>query len=227
MGIRNILFKNPNDDYQAMKLRKDLPFKNPNTDYYEEKDRFIQRKIYHCAGQMRKFVQGYVIDLGCGDGKVTDYMTAELNPNNVLCVDFTNKFEKQLRAKGYEFLQMDLDKLPYDLPDEAFDTVISSDVVEHLLSPYGYLSECYRILKPDGCLILSTPDCMREQINIPHINYFSQESIVLYLQRVGFEKKNIKRIYNGIVSPSLTSITSKIPVAREYLNNGCYYVCKK
>jgi len=44
------------------------------------------------------------------------------------------------------------------LPDEVseYDCVLSSQVLEHVLSPNLYLAECYRVLKPDGLLILST-----------------------------------------------------------------------
>jgi 2-polyprenyl-3-methyl-5-hydroxy-6-metoxy-1,4-benzoquinol methylase len=44
------------------------------------------------------------------------------------------------------------------LPDEVsdYDCVLSSQVLEHVCSPFSYLSECYRVLRPGGRLILST-----------------------------------------------------------------------
>ena len=43
-----------------------------------------------------------------------------------------------------------------DLPDQFADIVISTQVLEHVPDPQAYLKECYRLLKPDGLLILST-----------------------------------------------------------------------
>src|SRR5437764_6171024 len=39
---------------------------------------------------------------------------------------------------------------------ENYDCVLSSQVLEHVLSPRNYLEECFRVLKPGGKLILST-----------------------------------------------------------------------
>jgi SAM-dependent methyltransferase len=42
------------------------------------------------------------------------------------------------------------------VPSADYDCVLSSQVLEHVESPRAYLAECYRVLKPGGCLILST-----------------------------------------------------------------------
>jgi SAM-dependent methyltransferase len=41
-------------------------------------------------------------------------------------------------------------------PSEAFDLVISTQVLEHVPDPIAYLSECERVLRPGGFLMLST-----------------------------------------------------------------------
>lgn len=44
------------------------------------------------------------------------------------------------------------------LPPEArdYDCVLSSQVLEHVKNPQAYLQECHRVLKPNGCLLLTT-----------------------------------------------------------------------
>jgi len=42
------------------------------------------------------------------------------------------------------------------LPGNAADIVLSTQVLEHAEQPQAYLGECYRLLKPNGLLILST-----------------------------------------------------------------------
>lgn len=217
--------EDPNEPYYTMRLRKDLPFVNPNKEFYENSNIQSKRKIFHCAKQMKKHVEGKVLDLGCGSGVLTNYFTQNINPEYVLCVDFTDKYQKELKQKGYNIMFFDLDDLPYNIPDESFNTIISTDVVEHLLSPYGYLSECNRILKKGGKLILSTPDCHREVIIVPHLNYFSYKSLKMNLKRAGFTK--VKRIYNGVLNPTLTNVTSKIPVLRNILSTGLYVIAEK
>jgi 2-polyprenyl-3-methyl-5-hydroxy-6-metoxy-1,4-benzoquinol methylase len=49
------------------------------------------------------------------------------------------------------------DELPFD--DESFDIVNSNDLIEHIHgSPKRMLSECLRVLRPDGRLIVTTPN---------------------------------------------------------------------
>lgn len=48
----------------------------------------------------------------------------------------------------------------YDLnyPDNFFDLVLCLEVIEHLSNPGRALDEIYRCIKPNGCLIISTPN---------------------------------------------------------------------
>jgi SAM-dependent methyltransferase len=45
-------------------------------------------------------------------------------------------------------------RLPVELSD--YDCVISTQVLEHVENPHGYLKECYRVLRPGGYLLLTT-----------------------------------------------------------------------
>jgi SAM-dependent methyltransferase len=45
-------------------------------------------------------------------------------------------------------------KLPPEL--SGYDCVLSTQVLEHVDAPGAYLEECYRVLRPGGCLILTT-----------------------------------------------------------------------
>jgi SAM-dependent methyltransferase len=42
------------------------------------------------------------------------------------------------------------------LPDASVDAVMSTQVLEHVADPALYLSECFRVLRPNGRLLLST-----------------------------------------------------------------------
>jgi SAM-dependent methyltransferase len=42
------------------------------------------------------------------------------------------------------------------LPDNSIDIILSTQVLEHVISPERYLSECHRLLKVGGFIILST-----------------------------------------------------------------------
>ena len=55
-------------------------------------------------------------------------------------------------------IEWDLNKYPYPLPDDCFEIVFSSHVLEHLDDPLASLQEMYRILKPGGLCRVNVPD---------------------------------------------------------------------
>jgi SAM-dependent methyltransferase len=52
---------------------------------------------------------------------------------------------------------LDADRLA-SLADESQDFVIASHVLEHLANPIAMLLECFRVLRPEGLLVLLIPD---------------------------------------------------------------------
>jgi 2-polyprenyl-3-methyl-5-hydroxy-6-metoxy-1,4-benzoquinol methylase len=48
--------------------------------------------------------------------------------------------------------------LEMPFPDNHFDYVISSEVIEHVPAPHRAIDELYRVLKPGGTLVITTPN---------------------------------------------------------------------
>jgi SAM-dependent methyltransferase len=46
------------------------------------------------------------------------------------------------------------------VPDDSFDAVLSTQVLEHVSNPALYLAECHRVLRPGGRMLLSTHGLM-------------------------------------------------------------------
>lgn len=96
----------------------------------------------HCCGDL--------LDLGCG--AVPLFGLYRPYAKSVTCVDW----EGSLHTNPHIDLCCDLSQ-PLPLPSSGFDTVILSDVLEHLPNPDLLWDEMQRILRPDGKLILSVP----------------------------------------------------------------------
>lgn len=75
------------------------------------------------------------------------------------------------------------DKLAF--PDDSFTNVTLLAVIEHLEDPYAIIKESYRILKPHGKLIITTPQesgeffmkLLKKDITDIHKRYFDKKSI--------------------------------------------------
>ena len=96
------------------------------------------------------FCRGRLVDLGCG--KAPLYAAYAARVDEVVCVDWPSS------QHGCEFLDRECD-LTSHLPFESgeFDTVILSDVLEHIPEPTYLCSEISRILATGGRLLLNVP----------------------------------------------------------------------
>jgi ubiquinone/menaquinone biosynthesis C-methylase UbiE len=55
--------------------------------------------------------------------------------------------------------RIDLESTPIPVPDETFDVVLCSEVIEHMeIDPMFMMAEINRVMKPNGLLILTTPN---------------------------------------------------------------------
>ena len=59
-------------------------------------------------------------------------------------------------GQNFEYRQSDGLDLP--LPDESLDILFGGEAIEHVRFPKRFLAEAYRVLKPDGQIILTAPN---------------------------------------------------------------------
>lgn len=85
-----------------------------------------------------------VLDYGCGDVPYRSFF-----PDN--CEFVAADLPGNPRAS----LELNADSSVPE-PDASFDAVLSTQVLEHVEDPGLYLSECHRVLRPGGQLMLST-----------------------------------------------------------------------
>lgn len=91
---------------------------------------------------------GKVLDIGCGDMHL-----ASLLPD----YDWTGLDINTEQSKG-RAIEQDLEKTPYPFDPESFDTIVCSEVLEHMFNPLAITKEIRRLIKPSGTYILSTPN---------------------------------------------------------------------
>lgn len=101
-------------------------------------------------------VQGkQMLDAGCGTGWFSK-MAVEMGID-VTALDVGENLlaevKKKCNCRCVEGNVLDL-----KFPDESFDIVLSTEVIEHTVSPQRAITEMYRVLKKGGILILSTPN---------------------------------------------------------------------
>ena len=99
------------------------------------------------------------LDAACGEGYGASMLAS--TASSVEGVDISPEAIEHARQRydgqqNVNFQVADCTKLPFD--DDEFDRVVSFETLEHLAGHDELLAEFRRVLKPDGCLILSSPD---------------------------------------------------------------------
>lgn len=99
-----------------------------------------------------------ILDLGCGNGYLVNFLLtqgynafgtdASAEGIAIACQTNPDRFFLQDLATG---------KLPAGLQSQQFDTIISTEVIEHLYDPQGFINFCRQSLVNNGEIIISTP----------------------------------------------------------------------
>lgn len=100
---------------------------------------------------------GRVLDVGCGSG---DFLHRMHNLGwSVTGIDFDSKaIENAKKRVGESSTFLNTDLAGARFPDNSFDAVTMSHVIEHVPDPVALLTEVRRILKSSGRLVVTTPN---------------------------------------------------------------------
>lgn len=99
-----------------------------------------------------------VLDVGCWDGYIMQQILDKKKARHVFGVDNSKPAIKICHKKGLlsKFTKSVDKKIPYK--NGQFDAVVAGEIIEHLYDVETFLKEIYRILKPNGQLIITTPN---------------------------------------------------------------------
>lgn len=106
-----------------------------------------------------------ILDVGCGDG-VLAWLLGRCGARCVgvdpsaIAIELARKKHAE---KGSDATFGVTSGYSTQFPDDTFDAVVCSDVIEHVRQPDLLLGELYRVLRPGGVVVVSTPVRLTEQ----------------------------------------------------------------
>jgi len=176
----------------------------PILEYILQWIRFLHVRPYITRGAT-------IADLGCG---YNAYLLRKLQPNikSGVGIDVA-VLPKTLGSKIR--LQVGRADRPLSLPALTFNVVTALAVIEHVEDPNMLLCEAFRILKPDGFLLLTVPapiakpflELLAFRFGVlsasrvaEHKRYFSRNDLAAHLVEAGFHRSNcrIKQVSFGL-----------------------------
>ncbi len=152
---------------------------------------------------IKKYAVGKVIDIGCGNkpyesifgGNITEYIGCDIVQSSLQKVD----------------ILCEANKIP--LPDAYFDTVFSTQTIEHVADHQGVINEAFRLLKSGGYAIFSGPLYWHLHEEPYDFFRFTKYGFQYLFEKAGFDIVEI--LPNG----GMWATTGQV-IIHSYLNEG-------
>ena len=97
---------------------------------------------------------GDVLDVGCGEKVYSLFVKCD----SYTGIEVENSGRKQEEKKADKYF----DGINIPFPDETFDFVLCTEVLEHAIEPVSLLIEMKRVLKTNGLLLITVPSMWGE-----------------------------------------------------------------
>lgn len=103
------------------------------------------------------FPEGFGLDLGCGDGQLTQIILESVGTRSMVGIDIDPQEAALAEKSGiYERIHITpADQIPEK--DSCFDWVFSNSVLEHIPNLDDVIAEVSRLLRPGGPFLLTVP----------------------------------------------------------------------
>jgi len=150
-----------------------------------------------------------ILDIGCGNGSLSNEIAKKGHEvigieESASGIDLANN-----NYPNCTFVQGSVYDLPNQNLGDSFDLVISAEVIEHLFYPRELTKAAYKVLKPNGSFIITTPyhgylknlalalsGCMDKHFTAlwdgGHIKFFSVNTLTKLLEEEGFKDLSFK-----------------------------------
>lgn len=142
----------------------------------------LRRALAEYVREKAKLLSGRVLDVGCGKSPYRSVLTsvAEYVGMDV----FDSRYDKL--QVGVWF-----DGSEFPLQDGSFDSVLCTEVLEHVPDPRLHVSEAARVLKKGGRILLTTPFIWPIHDEPHDYQRFTHYGLKMLLGQAGFEEIEI------------------------------------
>lgn len=141
-------------------------------------DNPIHQRLLKAYIAAKPLVGGKLLEIGCGEGRGVEVLKDQVD--SYLGLDKIQEVIDSLSQKypEVEFRQAVIP--PFEgIADNSFDTVVSFQVIEHIPNDKLFLKEIYRVLKPGGKAIISTPNIKHTLSRNPwHIREYTAQELI-------------------------------------------------
>lgn len=140
----------------------------------------LRSKLYRAIVRQSHYIKGDVLDFGCGSKPYVSIF----NYNTYTGLDYDTEISAGNRNLAADVFY-DGKTIPF--ADNHFDSVFTTEVLEHVFNPDEILPEIYRVMKPGAHMLLSCPFFWPEHEQPYDYARYSSFALKHLVQKHGFE----------------------------------------
>ncbi len=156
-------------------------------------DNPIHQRLFKAYVVAQDYVHGSLLEVGCGEGRGVELTMQKTT--GFTAIDKIEPVIEELQKKypAGKFMSMNIP--PFGaLPSDAYDSVISFQVIEHIKDDLMYLKEIHRVMRPGGIALLTTPNRKMSLSRNPwHIREYRPEDLKALASKI-FSHVEVKGI---------------------------------
>ncbi len=120
-------------------------------------DNPIHQRLLKAYYEALPFVKGTLLEIGCGEGRGIELLAPKAD--KYIAIDKIGEIFDYILKKHPEIEFHNILVPPITpIADNSIDTLVTFQVIEHIKDDDQYVKEIYRVLKPGGKAIISTPN---------------------------------------------------------------------
>lgn len=127
--------------------------------------------------------RGTLLEIGCGNGGMTRLLSPRVE--SITAFDISRPSLDELEKLGLPNVKTEQGLVENFQPDNRFDWVLMSEVIEHLRKPGETVNKAFEFVAPGGAMVLTTPNGHWESDE--HLHEFSLTSFAKLLASTGCE----------------------------------------
>jgi SAM-dependent methyltransferase len=149
-------------------------------------NRYIKSALRSAVLARHQYLHGRILDIGCGDKPYEAVLRPYVSEH--IGLDHPDSLHGLAHA--------DIVASAYEIPvgDRHFDSLLATEVLEHLEEPLAALTEWARVLAPGGCIVLTTPMIWHLHDEPRDFYRYTPHGVDYLLRRAGLEVVEVSTI---------------------------------